>query len=164
MNQMATRKRLTILCAGLLMIALSTGLVAEETAGTPEKKPMQQMKQGMMEKCRAMMDKHQAMMAESEKADARLLALVEEMDAAKRKGKTAAMAAVVHELVEQRQATKAMMGMGHDMMQHKMAHMQSGMKKDMMAGMGDCPMMKGMPSAGKGESEAREEHTGHHGD
>ena len=46
-------------------------------------------------------------------------------------------------------------GMGHDMMQHMMAHMQGGMKKDMMAGMGDCPMMQGMSTAGKGEGEAR---------
>lgn len=123
---------------------------------------MQQMKQGMMEKCQAMMEKHQAMMAESKEADARLQSLAEELDAAKGKAKTAAMAAVISELVEQRQATKAMMGMGYDMMQHMMAH-QGGMKKDMMAGMGDCPMMQDMSTADKGESEAREGHTGHHG-
>lgn len=162
MNPMTTRKRLTIVCTSLLMVALAAGLAAEETAATTEKKSMH-MKQGMMEKCRPMMEKHQAMMAKSKEADARLQGLVEEMDTAKRKAKMAAMAAVISELVEQRQATKAMMGMGHDMMQHMMAHMQGGMKKDMMAGMGDCPMMQGMSTAGKGESEAREGHTGHHG-
>jgi hypothetical protein len=78
------------------------------------------------------------MMAEMKSGDERLSALVTTMNAAAGADKANAIAAVVTEMVAQRQAMQqGMMKMDHEKMAHMMAHMQAG--KDAMAG---CPMMK----------------------
>ena len=63
-----------------------------------------------------MMKMHQQMMADMKAGDAKLDALVEDMNAADGDAKVNAIAAVVSELVRQRKAMHAHMGQMHEQM------------------------------------------------
>lgn len=100
-------------------------------------------KQGQMTKhCQEMMLRYEKMEAQMEAMDRKLGGLVQQMNQARGDSKVNAMAAVVNELVAQRQQMRGhMMGMHSGMMGHMMEHM-GGMQG--MGGMSSCPMMKEM--------------------
>ena len=95
---------------------------------------------GMAAKCQQMMANQQKMEAGMKKMDADLDRKVATMNAASGTAKIDAMAAVIDEMAAQRkQMDQDMMAMHKQMMSHMADHMAaSGM-----AGMSDCPMMKG---------------------
>ncbi len=96
-----------------------------------------------MPDCAAMMQMHETMQKHMADMDAKLNALVAEMNGAKGSRKVDKMAAVINEMVAQRaEMAETMMKMQPAMMEHMMEHMQSGMHA-----MADCPMMKGMQSS-----------------
>ncbi len=100
----------------------------------PPAKPAADMSAG----CKAMMAEQEKMMADTKAADARLDALVTQMNAASGQAKADAAAAAVTEIVAQRKMMRdGMMGMHKGMMGHMMEHMQSGSQS-----MAMCPMMK----------------------
>jgi polyhydroxyalkanoate synthesis regulator phasin len=118
-----------------LALLLTPALFAQMPAGE---------KPGMMPDCAAMMQKHDAMQKHMAEMDAKLQALVDEMNKAKGSAKVDKTAAVVSELVAQRSMMqKQMMEMHPKMMEHMMEHMKSGMMKGMADSMSSCPMMKG---------------------
>jgi hypothetical protein len=93
---------------------------------------------GRAARCRDMMADHDRMMAEMKSADERLDDLVAKMNAASGMEKADATAAIVSEMVTQRQAIRdGMMKMQREMMGHMMEHLQAG--PDSMA---RCRMMK----------------------
>jgi hypothetical protein len=105
-------------------------------------------KPAMMPDCAAMMQQHDAMQKHMAEMNAKLQALVDEMNKAKGSAKVDRTAAVINELVAQRaMMQKQMMDMQPKMMEHMMAHMQSGMMKGMADSMSGCPMMKGSEKA-----------------
>jgi hypothetical protein len=105
-------------------------------------------KHKMMPDCAAMMQQHEAMQKQMTEMDAKLQALVGEMNKAKGSAKVDKTAAVVNELVAQRSMMqKHMMDMHPRMMSHMQEHMQSGMMKGMAESMSGCPMMKGSENA-----------------
>jgi len=94
----------------------------------------------MMEGCKAMMEKKQEMMKKMKAQDAALGEQAAKMNSAPSDTKTALMADVVTQLVEQRMARdKQKAKMEEKMMKHMMQHMEMG--KESMA---KCPTMKGM--------------------
>lgn len=112
----------------------------------------------MMEKCQEMGKKHEAMQQKMAERDARLQERVEAMNAATGEEKVDAIAAVINELIEQRQAMHdMMMKMGPDMMRHMMEHMHPDMTDEMME---KCPMMRMMKNKGtdKKQGGAHSEH------
>jgi polyhydroxyalkanoate synthesis regulator phasin len=121
-------------------IALALLCVPALFAQTPEGQ-----KPAMMPDCAAMMQQHEAMQKHMATMNAKLQTLVDEMNAAKGSARVDKTAAVVTELVAQRaMMQKEMMDMQPKMMEHMMAHMQTGMKG---MSMSDCPMMKESNSA-----------------
>jgi hypothetical protein len=88
----------------------------DETASEPDHGPSQ-----VQSSTQHMMRMHEQMMAEMRAADARLDALVREMNAASGSAKIDAMAAVLNELLQQRKAT-------HERMGKMSEHMTGGMK------------------------------------
>lgn len=146
-----TRKEIRrLVVAGAFAFAMILAGTAGGFAGEQDEKPgmgdsgmaMPMMDEGMM----AM---HQEMHAKMEAMDSKLADLVVEMNAASGEQKTDAIAAVVTELVAQRKAM-------HGMMMKMQTKMMQGKRKSM----GDCPMMKQMPSAD--EQAEEEEHSEHH--
>jgi hypothetical protein len=131
-------------CAAVVMSAMP-GLAgqmpqAPPQATTAKAKPASGMAADMAAKCQAMMADHEKMMAEMKAADQRLDDLVAKMNAASGMEKADATAAVVSEMVTQRQAMRdGMLKMQQEMMGHIMEHIQAG--QDSMA---MCPMMKQM--------------------
>jgi regulator of PEP synthase PpsR (kinase-PPPase family) len=132
-------------CAIVMMTATSAG--AGQTAQTPGQAPVAKaepqaakaephhtgMAADKAARHQAMMAEHEKMMAEMKAADQRLDDLVVKMNAASGTEKVDAIAAVVSEIVAQRQAMRGgMMKMQHGMM----GQMQSGKGPMMM-----CPMM-----------------------
>jgi hypothetical protein len=88
--------------------------------------------------------------------DAKVQALVADMNKTKGSAKVDKTAAVVTELVAQRSMMqKHMAEMMPKMMSHMTQHMQSGMMKSMGDSMSGCPMMKG---ADKAPAPAAAEH------
>jgi hypothetical protein len=117
-----------------LALLLAPALLAQKPAGE---------KHAMMPDCAAMMQQHDAMQKQMVEMDAKLQALVVEMNKAKGSAKADKTAAVVNELVAQRSMMqKHMMDMHPKMMSHMKEHMQSGMMKAMAESMSGCPMMK----------------------
>ena len=89
--------------------------------------------------CQQMMQSMEKMHASQKAMDDRLASLVREMNNARGSAKVDRMAAVINELVAQRQQMRdAMEKMMPQMMSHMMGHMQSGMHS-----MANCPMMSG---------------------
>jgi len=128
--------------ATVVMVAVALSVVSGLAAQTAKPAPhqMDQMKTSgdMSAKCKAMMAEHEKMSADTKAADEKLNGLVTKMNAASASAKSDAIAVVVTELVNQRQAMYASaMKMQHGMMTHMMGHMAEG--KDSMA---MCPMMK----------------------
>ena len=102
----------------------------------------------MMPDCAAMMQQHEAMQKHMAEMDAKLQALVNDMNKAKGSAKVDRTADVINELVAQRvMMQKQMMEMHAKMMEHMMAHIQSGMMKGIADSMSGCPMMKGSEKA-----------------
>jgi hypothetical protein len=113
-------------------------------------------KHSMMPDCAAMMQQHQSMKKHMVEMDAKLAALVNDMNLAKGSARIDRTAAVVTELVAQRaMIQKSMMEMHPKMLEHMQQHMMSGMMKGMAEGMAGCPMMKG---GEKAEGKAAAEH------
>ena len=99
---------------------------------------------GMMPDCAEMMQQHEAMQKHMAEMDAKLQALVDDMNKARGSARIDKMAAVINELVSQRaMMQKQMMDMHPKMSEHMMEHMKSGMMKGMSESMAECPMMKG---------------------
>jgi hypothetical protein len=99
---------------------------------------------GDMKDCKAMMQQHDAMQKHMAEMDAKLQALVDDMNKAKGSAKTEKMAAVINELVAQRaMMQKHMTEMMPMMMSHMAEHMKMGMMKGMSDSMMSCPMMQG---------------------
>jgi hypothetical protein len=94
---------------GLGLFQFSTA--AENRASQPSAQPLEQ-PQGMP----GMMKMHEQMMAEMRAADARLDALVKEMNAASGDAKVTAIAAVVNELAAQHKSMHERMGQMHQEM------------------------------------------------
>lgn len=100
-------------------------------------------KPAMMD-CGAMMQQHESMQKHMAEMDAKVQALVADMNKARGSAKVDKTAAVVTELVAQRSMMqKHMTEMMPKMMSHMTQHMQSGMMKSMSDSMSGCPMMKG---------------------
>ncbi len=103
---------------------------------------------------------HHAMMAKMEDLDTRLHHKMMAMQQAKGDKKVEAMAAVIEELVAQRQTMhNDMMGTMPQMMGHMMQHMEMGdTMADMMA---NCPMMKETKTLRSGVGRESKVHSGH---
>jgi hypothetical protein len=105
--------------AGLVVLALVLGAtrlgfnVAEATQQTP---PAQGATQPQPPAMQDMMKMHEQMMAEMQAGDAKLDALVKDMNDAKGDAKVNAVAAVVNELVRQHKAMHGRMGQMHQQM------------------------------------------------
>ncbi len=120
-----------------IALALAIALMVSPPSTSAQEQPSGQMMQGMQREqgksagmppaCEEMMAMRQSMRAEQVSADAKLNDLVAKMNAASGEKKVDALAAVVSEMVAQRQAR-------HE----KMATMQSKMA----GAMENCPMMK----------------------
>lgn len=132
------RRGLTrMIAVSAVVLGLVTGVQAQMQMHQPQQ-PQAKPAAEMSAKCKAMMAGHEKMMADTNVADARLDALVAQMNAASGEAKAVAAAAAVTELVAQRKAMRdGMMGMHQKMMGHTMEHMQAGK-----ASMAMCPMMK----------------------
>lgn len=138
MNIRAIVATTAVLTCSLMSVALR----AEAPAPPGEEKGMADAK--MKEECQAMMAKHEAMKAEMASLDAKLDALVVNMNAAKGDKKVDAMAAVINELAAQRKVMRGhMMAMGPQMMEHMMHH------GDMAKSMSHCPMHSAAPQEGE---------------
>jgi hypothetical protein len=113
---MITRAVLVTTIAALLTLAVgSTPLGLEAAQATPQNPAQQaapQPQSGMAE----MTKMHEQMMAEMKAGDAKLDALVNEMNAASGDAKVNATAAVVTELVRQQKSMHAHMGQMHQQM------------------------------------------------
>lgn len=113
-------------------------------------------KPAMMD-CAAMTQQRDEMQKQMGEMDAKLQALVADMNKAKGSAKVDKTAAVVTELVAQRSMMrKQMMEMQPKMMSHMTQHMQSGMMKGMAASMSGCPMMKGSDKASEAPAAEHE--------
>ena len=105
--------------AGLVVLALGLGAtrlgfnVAEATPQTP---PAQGATQPQPPGMQDMMKMHEQMMAEMKAGDAKLDALVKDMNDAKGDAKVNGVAAVVNELVRQHKAMHGHMGQMHQQM------------------------------------------------
>jgi len=131
----------------LFFLAFSTSSMAQQT------KP-EMMQSGMMSKCKEMMEMHQEMQTKMKQMDQKLSDLGQKMNQATGDQKIQAMEAVLNEMINQRNAMRAMMMSNHSMMMpHMGEHMQKGASSMM-----ECPMMKEMQK----EAKEKEEHTEHH--
>jgi hypothetical protein len=121
----------TMLLSGSVLAAVAMAPVLSPSPASAQMTPGMKMGQGkgagMPPACQEMMAMRQSMRAEQATADAKLNDLVAKMNAASGEQKVDAIAAVVSEMVAQRQAR-------HE----KMAAMQGKME----AAMADCPMMR----------------------
>lgn len=92
--------------------------------------------------CQGMVDKMRTMHASMKAMDDKLAGLVDAMNKAKGSAKVDRMAAVINEMVAQRNHMRDQMAtMMPQMMQHMIVHMQGGVKSEMKS-IADCPMMK----------------------
>ena len=140
---MRVNTTVSALVAGCAVVVLSAviGLAAQtpqehQHAAADQAEPPS----GMDAKCQAMMAEREAMMTGMKAADQRLDELVAKMNTASGMEKMTATAAVVSEMVTQRQTMReGMMNVQEGMMSHMMEHMQAGA-----ASMAMCPMMKQM--------------------
>jgi hypothetical protein len=111
-------KRIALVTAVSALVVVGSGITRLGVGawqGTPQNPAAQtpaQPQPGMAE----MMKMHEQMMAQMKMSDAKLDALVKDMNAATGEAKINAMAAVVNELVRQNQATHERMGQMHQQM------------------------------------------------
>ncbi len=142
----------TIVLAGIALALVGTAPVSSPSSAWAQEQPKDQMMPGMKmgqgkaagmpPACQEMMAMRQSMRAEQASADAKLNDLVAKMNAASGPQKVDAIAAVVSEMVAQRQAR-------HE----KMATMQGKMKRAMADCPADCPMMKMQQGGGAGAAK-----------
>lgn len=112
---------------------------------------------GMMAHCMEMMKKRETMKSDMKAMDDKLTGLVATMNTASDADKSAAIVAVINEMIAQRKKSSDMMSsMQSGMMQHTMEHMQKGKQSMMM-----CPMMQGMHGTKNGASKPQD-HSKHH--
>lgn len=122
----------------MMLIAGSMSFVTPASGQAPDRPKISP--QQMQEKCQEMMAKHEEMQQEMAAMDARLGALLQQMNAASGEERIDAMAAVLNELIEQRRDMhEMMMEKGPGMMRHMMMHMHPEMMED---GEMMCPMMQ----------------------
>lgn len=120
------------------VLVLGLGLPLQAQQPPTERQSAAQPSGDMAAGCEAMMAGRQKMMADMKTADQRLNELVAKMEQASGQAKVDAVAAVVHEMVTQRQEMRdRMMQMHQQGMRHMGEHMQAGAKS-----MAMCPMMK----------------------
>jgi hypothetical protein len=128
----------TMVLSGITLAAIGMAPVLFPSSAPAQMKPAMKMGQGkgaeMPPACQEMMTMRRSMRAEQASADAKLNELVAKMNAASGETKVDAIAAVVSEMVAQRQAR-------HE----KMAEMQGKME----AAMANCPMMRKGAGASK---------------
>jgi Na+-transporting methylmalonyl-CoA/oxaloacetate decarboxylase gamma subunit len=121
----------SMLLSGITLAAFGMALVLSPCSASAQMTPGMKMGQGkgagMPPACQEMMTMRQSMRAEQASADAKLNDLVAKMNAASSEQKVDAIAAVVSQMVAQRQAR-------HE----KMAAMRGKME----AAMANCPMMR----------------------
>jgi hypothetical protein len=121
----------TMVLSGITLAAIGVASLLSPSSASAQMTPGMKMGQGkgtgMPPACQEMMSMRQSMRAEQATADAKLNDLVAKMNAASGEQKVDAIAAVVSEMVAQRQAR-------HE----KMAAMQGKME----AAMANCPMMR----------------------
>ena len=121
-----------------VLVLLPVAMTASIQQPPEHQQPATKSQSDMSAKCKEMMAQHDKMMAEMKSADQRLDGLVAKMNAASGQEKIDATAAVVTELIAQRQTMRErMMSMHHSMMGHMAEHIQAGPQS-----MAMCPMMK----------------------
>jgi hypothetical protein len=124
-------KATTMVLSGIMLAGIGMASVLSPSSTSAQTTPGMKMGQskgaGMPPPCQEMMAMRQSMRAEQASEDAKLNDLVAKMNAASGEKKVDAMAAVVSEMVAQRQAR-------HE----KMAAMQTKIE----AAMASCPMMQ----------------------
>jgi hypothetical protein len=134
----------TMVLSGITLAVIGMAPILFPSSASAQMTPGMKMGQGkgagMPPACQEMMGMRQSMRAEQASTDAKLNDLVAKMNAASGEKKVDAIAAVVSEMVAQRQAR-------HE----KMATMQSKME----AAMANCPMMQ--KGAGPPEPEKKPE-------
>ena len=134
----------TMVLSGITLAVIGMAPILFPSSASAQMTPGMKMGQGkgagMPPACQEMMGMRQSMRAEQASTDAKLNDLVAKMNAASGEKKVDAIAAVVSEMVAQRQAR-------HE----KMATMQSKME----AAMANCPMMQ--KGAGPPELEKKPE-------
>jgi hypothetical protein len=146
-------KNLGVVVVGLIVFGtLSLARAQTETQGKPAHSGHGQMGGTMMEECKAMMSSREEMKSEMDSAQAKLDALVEQMNVAQGDAKMETMVDVVTELASQRKSMMSkMMGMQPQMMHHMMRHMKMTMEEGAGSAM-ECPMMKEREAHEKGPS------------
>ena len=113
---MAARLSVAAIC---VMLALAFGVSRVgfgSVAFAQQSSAVQETTQPQQPNMQAMMKMHEQMMAEMKAADAKLDALVKDMNSATGEAKVIAMAAVVNELVQQHKAMHGRMGLMHQQM------------------------------------------------
>ncbi len=109
----------------------------------------------MMPADRAMMSRRERRAGALKADDAKLDRLLERMDRAQGPAKTDAMAAVISELVSEREEWgRREMAIEPEMMQHLVAHMQSGTMTGMLRSLRTCPLVQ----AGEATASAGAKH------
>ena len=111
--------RLLSVAAICVMLALAFGVSRVgfgSVAFAQQSSAVQATTQPQQPNMQAMMKMHEQMMAEMKAADAKLDALVKDMNSATGEAKVIAMAAVVNELVQQHKAMHGRMGEMHQQM------------------------------------------------
>ena len=112
------------------------------------------------DECDWMMERQQEMTTAIGAMDARLDALIRQMDAVEGEARSEAIAEVVRELVWQRKQLQEKTTTLHaDMMYHVGSHMGTTTAEGMRSMDQDCPMMRGMAESTQPDSE--NSHTGH---
>jgi hypothetical protein len=106
----------TVLILSSLSVARSDNLVADVAAQTPSAQAAQPPREQSPPNMQEMMKMREQMLAEMKAADAKLDALVKEMNSASGDAKVSAMAAVVTELVRQHKSMHERMGHMHQQM------------------------------------------------
>lgn len=113
---MSMRQSTTIVCIAFAAAFGSTQSGASLAEARQESPAAQQAVQPQQPTMADMMKRHEQMMAEMKAADAKLDALVKDMNAATGDAKIAAVAAVINELVQQHRTMHSRMGQMDEMM------------------------------------------------
>ena len=113
---MITRMVLTLSTLLILTLGSSAARFDLKAAGSTQQTPPPQAQPQSQSSMQGMMKMHEQMMAEMKATDAKLDALVKDMNAATGEAKVKAMSAVVTELVSQQKAMHERMGQMHQQM------------------------------------------------
>jgi hypothetical protein len=108
--------RLSLAAALAIVVVVSSGTRSDIGAATPRSQTTQAAPQPQQPSMQDMMKMHEQMLAEMKAGEAKLDALVKEMNAATGDAKVNAVAAVVNELVREHRAMHGRMGQMHQHM------------------------------------------------